>query len=475
MRNLAFALVLVLTIPVANGEELKIASSDVHEATIDLAGGQAKLVLVKAWGRTRDPKPDGTAWKAEGDKLPAVVAKSSGDWVELTVPVKIEKNEKIRLYRFDLNLPDGTSWQDIDGSRTFLRSGPKWQSVSERLTKLSPLPSRWAWPVAVGLNRIFGKVSYHQAMNYHDDWTGFQAEFFNGIPDPLSTVDVGAIARIDGAGRVLAMVSDPAIAVSWEGSKLSLCTVLRSGQAGQEVSVRLRLYYGQGQVSQLVDKWVAELSSVPLRAVFMGDSVGAEGGSYADHLAGQLLTEFPGRVRCLNTSIGGSTTASALARYQGDVLDYNANLVVIQLCYNDVLKIKPDEVATNLRKMIDPILAMPGGRAVVLTPLSYDKKRVDDTLKTGTDINKVHTEQYIPALRKMIADYEADPKSKGKVGYVDIWQAMANVRTEKGVDYVLLPDSSHPNAEGHKIITDAVWQELKRVAESSLKELEAKQ
>jgi lysophospholipase L1-like esterase len=52
---------------------------------------------------------------------------------------------------------------------------------------------------------------------------------------------------------------------------------------------------------------------------------------------------------------------------------------------------------------------------------------------------------------------------------VDIWQAMAKVRSEKGADYVLLPDGSHPNAEGHKLIADAVWPELKRVAEASLK------
>jgi len=132
------------------------------------------------------------------------------------------------------------------------------------------------------------------------------------------------------------------------------------------------------------------------------------------------------------------------------------------------------DVAANLKKMIDPILAIHGGRAVVCTPLSYDKKRVDDTMKAGTDINKVHTEQYIPALQKLVADYEADPKTKGKVAFVNIWEAMAKVRAEKGADYVLLPDGSHPNAEGHKIIADAAWPDLKRLAKTTLKELEEK-
>jgi acyl-CoA thioesterase-1 len=470
---LMFPLLLVLAESGSAGE-LKLASSGAREAVVELSGGQARLTLVKAWGRTRDPKPDGTAWKAEGDKLPAVVAKVGDDWVELSIPLKIEKDEKARIYRFDLSLPEAAGWADGDGARTCLRRGPKWQSVAELLAKQQPLPARWAWPAAPGLNRLYGKTGYHQAMNYQDEWTGFQDEFFKGHPDPLNTVDVGAIARTDGAGRTLALVAEQAIAVGWEGSKLSLCVVLRNGRAGQEVPVRLRLYCAQGQVPQLADKWAAELDRVPLRAVFMGDSVGAESGSYADNLAGRLVAEFPGRVRTLNASIGGSTTASALARYQGDALDYGTNLVVIQLCYNDVLKIKPEEVAANTRKMIDPVLANPGGRAVVLTPLSYDKKRVDDTLAKGTDINKVHSEQYIPALKKLVADYEADPKTKGRVAFVNIWEAMAKVRAEKGADYVLLPDGSHPNAEGHKLLADTVWPELRRLAEAALKEMEEK-
>ena len=161
-------------------------------------------------------------------------------------------------------------------------------------------------------------------------------------------------------------------------------------------------------------------------------------------------------------------------RFTGQWMDYGPNLAVFQLCYNDVLRIKPEDVAANLKKMIDAVLAAPGGRAVVLTPLSYDKKRVDETLAKGTDINKVHSEQYIPALKKLVADYEADPKTKGRVAFVNIWEAMAKVRAEKGADYVLLPDGSHPNAEGHKLLADTVWPELKRLAEAVLKDVEEK-
>jgi lysophospholipase L1-like esterase len=217
------------------------------------------------------------------------------------------------------------------------------------------------------------------------------------------------------------------------------------------------------------------MDRVPLRAVFCGDSVGAEGGGYTSRLAAGLIQEFGEKVRPLNTSRGGATTREFLDVWQPRVMDYSPNLAIFQLCYNDVLKIKPEDVAANLKKMIDSLLANTGGRAVVCTPLSYDQKRVNETMAKGTDINKVHREQYIPVLQALVADYEADPKTQGKVAFANIWEAMATVRAEKGADYVLLPDGSHPNAEGHKILADTIWPELKRLAEAALKEIEEKQ
>lgn len=478
-RTIGLAVFLSLAGLSASGGASKLTSSGPREAAVELPGGAATLKLVKAWGRTCEPKGQGgTAWQAEGDKLPVVAAKADDDWVEVSIPVKLDKDDRIRIHRVDLDLSAAAGWQDADGARTFLRRGSQWQSVSELLSKQQALPGRWAWLTGPGLTRIVEKLVYKNEMHRHDEGTGFGNEYFKevgvarGKDTLLDTMDVSAIARTDGAGRVLALVAERALAVGWEGGSLSICPVLRDGRAGQEKSIRVRLYCGQGQVQPLADKWVARMDRVPLRAAFCGDSVGAERGGYADQCATRLIQEFGDKVRTVNSSRGGATTEEFKNVWQPRVMDFNPNLAVFQLCYNDVLKIKPEVVAANLRTIIDTLLANPGGRAVVCTPLSYDKKRVDETLAKGTDLNKAHTEEYIPALKKLVADYEADPMTRGRVVFVDIWHAMAKVRAEKGADYVLLPDGSHPNAEGHKLLADTIWPDLRRLAETALKEWE---
>ena len=62
--TIGLAVLLALTSLSASAGELKLASSGPREAAIELPGGQARLTLVKGWGRTKDPVPDGTAWKA---------------------------------------------------------------------------------------------------------------------------------------------------------------------------------------------------------------------------------------------------------------------------------------------------------------------------------------------------------------------------------------------------------------------------
>jgi lysophospholipase L1-like esterase len=131
--------------------------------------------------------------------------------------------------------------------------------------------------------------------------------------------------------------------------------------------------------------------------------------------------------------------------------------------------------------MIDSVLAKSGGRVVVLTPLSFDKPRLDAALANGegqryskgTDLNQVAA-TYIAAIEKMVAGYQADAKGKNRVSLVNIFAAMATVRAEKGADHRLLGDGSHPNKDGDAVIFDALWPELKRAAEATLKEMEEK-
>lgn len=450
-----------------SGNDINIVNNVGQEITIQVLKDTLKLKLNKAWGRICEPN---VAWVENGEKLPTVSMSSGENWVEAVITITPKKNEFIRIYEFELDLTGAPDWSDNDGKKTFLRCNSKWQPISELLASHKEFPSKWAWPIGSGLLSHSFKKSSAYSMGAQDMYTGFSKDFFIGIPDPLATIDFGAIAYTDKSDHALTIVTNQAIALSYTNmGKTSICGLIRDLKAGQEYSIKVKITLSKKNTLALNDSVVPVFENTPLRVIFMGDSVGAASGSYASQLTTKLNDEYSKKVWCLNASVGGSTTESALSRFNGDALDYQPNLIVLQLAYNDVGRIKPEIVAANLKKMIDPILAMPNGRAVVITPLSYDKKRVDETMLKGTDINKIHLEDYIPALQKMVAEYESDLKTKGKIAFVDIWNAMSKVRKEKGVDFVLLPDGSHPNEECNKIITEAIWPELKNQADTVIK------
>jgi hypothetical protein len=457
----------LLFVPVLAGAgQLKLRETKKHSMVVELPGGSATLTLLESWGRTREPNK---AWKAEGEKLPAVKARGGKGWVEVTLAGKVARDSFIEIHRFQLDPSAAKGWDRFKNG-ILVRRGRS-TPFAKPLAETGDFLKRWAWPCATGLTRLRRKTISTHSMGAQEVWTGFAAERFKGAGKSLPVVDAGAIALRNRGGQVLALVANRALAVGYDGPKLSISAVARDLRGGEERPLRVRVYLGKGKAEELLENWWREVDDVPVRVFFCGDSVGAAKGSYASVLAGRLRKEFGAKARCVNTSRGGDTTAGALKEYRENVLDHRPQIAVFQLCYNDVGKIKPDAVAANLKKMIDPLLAGKGGRALVMTPLSYDKKRVDAYLKKGVDINQVHAGQYIPALKKLVAAYEADPKTKGKVGFANIWEAMAKVRKEKGADYVLLPDGSHPVKEGHGVIADCACPELKRLVTSALKEV----
>jgi len=431
-----------------------------HISVFEIPGGTARISLVKSWSRLpKSSRPQ----TVEGDSLPKLSKTLTLDhWIELAVTDKVTKDTNIEIYRFDLDLSKAKGWSDPDGKRTWLRRGT-WQNTAA--LRASGNTAQKAWPTVPGFSSAWRKKTSPHGMTRQTGWTGFTKERFAGMGKNLLTVDRSVIARTGPGGSVLALVSNRAIAVASDGpDKLSISAVARNLKAGDTRNIRIRVYLRKGKVDALAQSWATEMDTTPLRVIFVGDSVGAARGSYTAILANRLQDTFGAKIRNLNASQGGDTSASALSGYQQNVLDYNPQIVVIQLCYNDVGRIKPPQVAANIKKMIDPILAQPEGRVLVLTPLSYDKKRVDETLKKNVDINKIHTDEYIPVLKKLVAAYEANPKTKGKVGFANIWVAMNEVRKKKGADYALHCDGSHPNAEGYKLMGEnflkAVFEEL---------------
>ena len=84
LRLTLFTLV-ILAVPCFAGE-ITLEHQGAQAAAVGLPGGQVRLSLVKGWGRTAEPKTDGTAWKAEGGKLPAVVFQSGDGWWKRASP-----------------------------------------------------------------------------------------------------------------------------------------------------------------------------------------------------------------------------------------------------------------------------------------------------------------------------------------------------------------------------------------------------
>ena len=477
---LAFAALLAITASAAAGE-IKLTSSGPREAAVGLPGGAARLALVKAWGRTSGAN---RTWTLEGDKLPAMTVKAGDGWVEATIVVKPEKDENIRIFQLDLDLSAAAGWDDSDGKRTFLRSGPKWSSAAELLAGQASWPERWSWPVGAGRLAGCDKSAGDPARD--DYWTGFGTEQYKGQAGSGATVDVPAVLRQGPDGQVLGLTCDYGLAVGFEGKgRLRICPLARAIKAGRERVLTVRLWLAAGRPDELGAKWAEAMDRWPLRVAFCGDSVGAANGSYANQAVTRLFEEFGGRVRAINTSRGGATTREFVDVWQSRVMDYDPNLVVFQLSYNDAFngsnRLTPEDVVANYRKMIDSVLARPGGRAVVLSPLSFDKKRLDAALANGegarypkgTDLNEV-AGRYIAAIEKMVAGYAAGEKTAGRVVFVNVFAAMVKVRAGKGADYALLVDGSHPGSEGHAVLFESLWPELKRQAEATLKEVEGK-
>lgn len=109
-----------------------------------------------------------------------------------------------------------------------------------------------------------------------------------------------------------------------------------------------------------------------MKIVCLGDSITGQ-----PNLAGYLKWSFvleamcdaakgPGRVQVVNRGIGGDTSAGALKRLQGDVLDERPDVVVILLGGNDAGQKRPQaDVKADLETIVRKVKAA-GARVLLL-------------------------------------------------------------------------------------------------------------
>jgi acyl-CoA thioesterase-1 len=75
------------------------------------------------------------------------------------------------------------------------------------------------------------------------------------------------------------------------------------------------------------------------------------GKSYPDYLQSKL------KLKVVNKGISGDTTVSALQRFKVDVLDYNPDVVIVELGTNDLIQgIELSQTKSNLNYIVDELL-----------------------------------------------------------------------------------------------------------------------
>lgn len=177
---------------------------------------------------------------------------------------------------------------------------------------------------------------------------------------------------------------------------------------------------------------IPNLDSPGLTIVVLGDSIASGVGSgpgqaYPELLAARLGTEV------VNAGVSGNTTADGLARID-KVLDEDPWMVIVELGGNDVLRrIPPEQTEQNLRGILDRVIS---ARAVPVL-VEMDAPFGGDYLAI---YERLGDEYGIPVIEETLGEILRDRALKS--------------------------DTIHPNAEGQKVLAEAIAEELEPILEA---------
>ena len=203
------------------------------------------------------------------------------------------------------------------------------------------------------------------------------------------------------------------------------------------------------------------LTAAPLTIVAFGDSTTAVRTTvdkvYAQRLPA-LLTEEGVAVQIANAGIGGSNTGHgsrhALDRFKTDVRDRNPDVVIVQFGWNDSWvdsgkeadesRIPLDQFKKNLAGMIRELVD-DDVTVILMTP--------NAPRKAMKQWQRQRTASYAEAVRELAGGL--------KLPLVDIWKSFHEYDSPdgRGVDALLL-DDVHPNDEGHRLVAQAIRDQL---------------
>ncbi len=181
----------------------------------------------------------------------------------------------------------------------------------------------------------------------------------------------------------------------------------------------------------------------------------------------KLLNEAGIRNKVINSGIGGSHTGSVkdnstfakiehgMDRFQKAVLDHHPDWVTLNFGLNDAYqdkgigtpsRIPLENYIENLNYFITQI-KKDKGKVIVLTPNPIGSKLDRFRYERLTEYRKA---------AKRVA-------KANKVYFIDSWKLFyRHTRKRPGGIDSLLPDGTHPNDEGHKLVAEAVVSVIKR-------------
>jgi acyl-CoA hydrolase len=173
------------------------------------------------------------------------------------------------------------------------------------------------------------------------------------------------------------------------------------------------------------------------RVLALGDSLTAPHGVTPEQAWPTLLAAKTGWT-VVNAGISGDTSAGALQRLPGLIEEHNPQLVLVTLGGNDMLRRLPQgQTTANLGRMLALIKAH-GAKAVLLaTPKPSLAGAAFNNLSAAEFYREVAKENQVPLIEDAIAEVLSDTRLKG--------------------------DHLHPNAGGHALLAEKIFEGLKKI------------
>ena len=173
------------------------------------------------------------------------------------------------------------------------------------------------------------------------------------------------------------------------------------------------------------------------RVLALGDSLTAPHGVTPEQAWPTLLAKKTGWA-VVNAGVSGDTSAGALQRLPGLIEEHNPQLVLVTLGGNDMLRRLPQgQTTANLGRML-ALAKAHGAKAVLLaTPKPSLAGAAFNNLSAAEFYREVAKDSQVPLIEDAMAEVLSKTELKG--------------------------DQLHPNAAGHALLAEKIFEGLKKI------------